>query len=225
MKKIIILLIIFIYTVCIANATTIIIHGQLTNNLNNIGITNHAVYVSDSVNYYDTFMTTANGYYYIVITGVTPNPNLSYYITTKDCNNNSYSGIAHSIDSTTTVNFSICDNTPIDCQNSFAMTHLNLLYDFSGSNANTYPTFYYWSFGDGNFATGQNVNHSFQQPVSGVATYAVTLNTQTIFPNDTCFSQTVQVINIVANSPVISGTVSAGGIHLKSPGNQAAVHP
>jgi hypothetical protein len=200
------------YGANLTKASTIIIQGQLTNSTNNIGIANHAVNVSDSVNYYDTFMTTANGYYYIVITGVTPSSGLSYYISTRDCNNILHYGVAHSTVNITTVNFSICDTTPINCQNSFTVTHQNLLYNFSGSDVNTYPTLYFWSFGDGFTASGQNTSHSYPQPVSGIATYTVILNTKTILPNfDTCYAQSSLIINVSGNNPIISGNVSAGG--------------
>jgi len=217
MKKIIFFIIIFMNGILFINASTIIIQGKLTNSINNVGIANHAINISDSINYYDTFMTTANGYYYIVITGVTPSPGLSYYINTKDCNNILHYGVAHSTDNITTLNFSICDTTSLNCQNSFTVTHQNLLYNFSGSDVNTYPTLYLWSFGDGFTASGQNTSHSYPQAVSGIATYTVILNTKTILPNfDTCYAQSSVIINVSGNNPIISGNVSAGGLNLDS---------
>ncbi|MFZ4414486.1 MAG: T9SS type A sorting domain-containing protein [Bacteroidales bacterium] len=217
MKKIILLILFCINSIYTVNASIVIIQGQLKNSSNNLGIANHTVYVSDSINYYDSFLSTANGYYYLVITGVTPSPGLQYYVTVKDCNNNLHHGIAHSTDTLTTINFSICDTNVVNCQNSFTSSHQNLLYYFFATNTNTYPCLYYWSFGDGSIANGQNPIHTYLQQPSTSVNYSVSLTTQTLLPNfDTCFSISTQIINIPGHNLHISGSVSAGNSNLNS---------
>ncbi|MCX6233050.1 MAG: T9SS type A sorting domain-containing protein [Bacteroidetes bacterium] len=209
MKKLIYFVLLSLFIVDFANADNILIQGQVTNNQNYVGIANHTIYVTDSNTYFDTITTGINGYYSKQITGITPNSNLSYYVTTKDCNNAVHYGIAYSVDSLTIINFSICDTTPVNCHNSFTYTKQNLLFNFSASNLISFPTIYNWIFSDGYTASGQNISHSFQQPASGQVVYTVTLNTVTLLPNlDTCQSQSIQYIHIFANIPRICGFIT-----------------
>ena len=217
MKKIIIFLIISIYGACYTNAQTISIHGYIRNNQTNIGISNHAVQYKDSINNItNTIYTNTSGYYAFNVNILDTVVN-KITVKTLDCQNYIHSTMifvdTNSHDST--INFSICDSIQ-NCTNSFTYTHQNLSYNFSGSNLSTFPTNYFWIFGDGGTATGQNVGHTFQEPPYGVTIRTVTLYTQTLIPNNTCFSQTSQEITIFGNDSIIGGTATCGNLNLNT---------
>ncbi len=99
-----------------------------------------------------------------------------------------------------------------NCQNNFTFTHQNLMYAFNGHVYNTNPTIYKWNFGDGTYATGQNVTHTYTQPASGIVGYNVCLITVTSNLNGTsCTDTTCQFIPInVASGNIVQGHVYAG---------------
>lgn len=207
MKKYIIIILFLAVSLNGFSQNTLHVEGQITNLANGIGIPNYTIYITDSVSYYDSISTGANGYYTLLITNTTPNT--IYSIFTRDCNNTLHFGTANTNNALTTIDFSICVNIVMNCQNGFTYTKQNTTFNFSGTNISTYPTEYYWNFGDGNTGIGQNVTHIFPQPTAGVSNYQVTLYTKSIYPNDTCFSQSIQTVMVIDTIPIIRGKVTA----------------
>ncbi len=208
MKKYIIALFLIIIAYESQALSTLNVQGQLTNTANGNGIVNDSIYITDSVNYTDVVITGANGYYNILITNTTYNK--PYYLRVKDCNNIWHHGVAYANDNINTVNFSICYYTFMNCQNGFSYTkQSNTTFNFTGSNASSNPTLYFWNFGDGNTAVGQNVSHVYPQPTTAVVNYQVTLNTKTVYPADTCYYQSLQLVMVTDTNPKISGKVTA----------------
>jgi len=64
-----------------------------------------------------------------------------------------------------------------NCQNYFTYTHQNLTYTFTGHVASSNQNIYSWNFGDGTYASGQTVTHTFAQPPTGTNGYTVSLAT------------------------------------------------
>ena len=154
------------------------------------------------------YLTGSNGNYYLIISNV--NATQNFVISVKDCNNMMHSATANATNPLNTINFVICYTVPMNCQNGFSyIKQSNTQINFTGSNASTYPTLYYWNFGDGQTATGQNVSHTYAQPAVSPAYFQVTLNTKTYFPNDSCFYQSIQTIMITDTNPKIRGKVTA----------------
>lgn len=208
MKKYIIALFLIITAIESHALSTLNIQGQVTNIANGNGIANDSIYITDSANYNDIITTGVNGYYIILITNTTYNK--PYYLRVKDCNNIWHHGVAYANDNINTINFSICYTTSMNCQNGFSYTKQNnITFNFTGSNASSNPTVYYWNFGDGNTAVGQNVSHVYPQPTTTAINYQVTLNTKTVYPADTCYYQSIQMVMVTDTNPKISGKVTA----------------
>ncbi len=102
-------------------------------------------------------------------------------------------------------------NSPEICDNSFTYTLLNHIYTFTGLNTSTYPTTYYWDFGDTTTAVGNLVNHVYTQPLHGLKHYNACLNTTTHYPNsDSCNFKTCHDVYVISNDPIIYGYIRAG---------------
>ncbi len=208
MKKYIYLILILTLSAKCFSFNTLHVQGLVSNSANGLGIPNHKIYITDNLFYNDSIVTGSNGYYTLLITNV--NPSTIYTFSTRDCNNVLFSASANSSYPVNTINFTICFSVPMNCQNGFSYTKQNnKTLNFTGSNISTYPTIYYWNFGDGYTATGQNVTHTYPQPTSGINNYTVTLNTKTIYPSDTCYYQSIQNVIVSDTIPMIKGKVTA----------------
>ena len=99
-----------------------------------------------------------------------------------------------------------------NCNNYMTFTNQGLNYVFAGHVNNTNSTVYKWSFGDGTYANGQNVTHTFAQPSAGVLGYNVCLITISSNGNGTsCTDTSCQFITINNTSGnIIQGHVYAG---------------
>ncbi|MCX6230230.1 MAG: PKD domain-containing protein [Bacteroidetes bacterium] len=103
--------------------------------------------------------------------------------------------------------------TPVtSCQNSYTYTHQNLVYSFAGQINSSYPTTYYWNFGDGSTASGQFVSHTYVQPPVGTLGYHVCLTTVTTANGVSCTDTTCNFITIsnTSGGSIIQGYVTAG---------------
>lgn len=208
MKKYIIFIFLLFVNIITYALSTLQVQGIVSNVSNGSGISNCKVYVTDNLFYNDSILTGSNGNYYLIISNV--NATQNFVISVKDCNNMMHSATANATNPLNTINFVICYTVPMNCQNGFSyIKQSNTQFNFTGSNASTYPTLYYWNFGDGQTATGQNVSHTYAQPAVSPAYFQVTLNTKTFFPNDSCFYQSIQTIMITDTNPKIRGKVTA----------------
>lgn len=88
------------------------------------------------------------------------------------------------------------------CQNTITYINQGNLFTFTGSVNSNNPTTYYWNFGDGTSATGQNATHTFAPPSSGVNGYNVCLYTVTTNTNTgtTCSDSSCQFVIINNNT-------------------------
>ena len=208
LKKYTLSLFLILHQFCSFGLSNLYIEGQVTNSLNGTGIENYKIYIADSSFYNDTITTGANGFYTLFITNTVYNK--KYYISVYDCNNINHIQTVFANDAMSTVNFSICYSTAMNCQNSFTFTKLSKLnFSFMGNNISSYPTDYFWDFGDGNTDTGINIIHTFPQSSVPFINYQVKLNTKTIYLNDTCYFQSIQTICIKDTLPFIRGKVSS----------------
>lgn len=98
-----------------------------------------------------------------------------------------------------TCSFTSCQEVyiyiPSPCENYFeAVTSDSNTYFFTGHLFSGAPADYFWDFGDGSTASGQQVTHTFQDGMGTV--FNVCLTTFTIEPatNDSCMSTSCQVI-------------------------------
>ena len=87
---------------------------------------------------------------------------------------------------------------PSPCENYFKVsTNDNATYFFSGNVSSSAPAYYYWDFGDGDTATGQQVKHTFMGTKAELF-YNVCLTTIVAIPGSTgfngCKSKSCQVI-------------------------------
>ena len=98
------------------------------------------------------------------------------------------------------------------CTNTITSTHTGLTYTFTGTVNPAGQTTYSWNFGDGSTGSGQNVTHTFTQPVPGTAGYNVCLITTTINSNGTsCTATSCQYVSIANTAgTIIQGHVYAG---------------
>jgi PKD repeat protein len=98
------------------------------------------------------------------------------------------------------------------CHNSYTYTHQNLVYSFAGQVNVSYPTTYYWNFGDGSSATGQFVSHTYAQPPAGTNGYHVCLITVTNANGVSCTDSSCNFITIsnTTSGSIIQGIVMAG---------------
>jgi PKD repeat protein len=77
---------------------------------------------------------------------------------------------------------------------------------FSGSGATDSIAFYYWSFGDGSYQSGQNADHTFPAPGNYfVCLRLIQAQTQTIFPYDTCIVFFCDTISVGGNCNISTG--------------------
>lgn len=207
MKKYIFLIFLLWGNIAAYAYSTLQIQGLVTNIANGSGISGCKIYITDNLYYNDSITTGSNGYYTLVISNVSASQN--YVVSVKDCNNIIHSGNASAMNPVNTINFSICYLVQMNCQNGFSyIKQSNIQFNFTGSNASSYPTLYYWNFGDGQTATGQSVSHTYAQPATSANYYQVTLNTKTYFPNDSCFYQSLQTIMVTDTNPKIRGRVT-----------------
>ena len=88
---------------------------------------------------------------------------------------------------------------PSQCENYFKfVTKDNSTFSFSGNVSSTGPAYYYWNFGDGDTATGQQVTHTFRGTKAELF-YNVCLTTIVAMPETSdvfngCKSRSCQVI-------------------------------
>ncbi len=182
MKKRLFLFVLAMISLVTIQAQTQLFVGGYVTDLSGNAIANHTVYIqSDSIGsyvYHSAANTNQNGYYSFTIPNIpSPGTLVHYYLWTNDCNGQFIDTSITNNSPQQVVNFNICTSTTSLCQNSFTHTHQGLTYAFSGHLNSSLPTTYKWNFGDGTMAIGQNVTHTFTQPVLGANGYNVCLVT------------------------------------------------
>ncbi len=192
MKKIFLLLNLFLVLSAFVNAQTMTVHmsGSVTADSTGAPVASHEVIiVSDSSSgfiFHATRITGANGFYDCTIQNVpTANP-ITFFVRTRDCNNNMLQQSFLSTSSPAVVNFVICVN-PTNCEAAFTYYHdsTNLLsFHFNSTSyvpAGVTITSYSWNFGDGTTGHTQDPWHTY----SVYGTYHVCL---TIVTSNGCTS-------------------------------------
>ncbi|MEA3446309.1 MAG: PKD domain-containing protein [Bacteroidota bacterium] len=177
MKRIKLLMTMFLLSGIVSFAQTTPTVSGLVSDLNNVAVANHEVEIvaiGDSLTnpgfyFYQIVMTDANGYYSVVI----PNyvSGISIIVSTQNCQGPALTQIGFS--APFIANFTICTGGTTSCIADFmfypdsnsVMTYY--FYDMSTGS----PTSWTWDFGDGTTSSLQNPTHTYAQN----GTYAVTL--------------------------------------------------
>jgi len=171
---------------------SVTISGTISNIANGNPIPSCPVTIySDSATgffYYNTVYTNSNGYYTDTFTSGT-NWGVMF-VRVIDCNQVMYQDTCNYAAGNTSFikNFSICFNTPPNCDASFSYyPTVPLSIQFNDLSAGS-PTSWSWSFGDGGSSNTQNPLHTYAY----AGTYTVILSTGN--PSTGCFDSTFQTI-------------------------------
>jgi PKD repeat protein len=186
----------------IPGGITLTASGFVMDDINGVPVPDHEVFITVAgggvIIYTSVVLTDMGGYYMDVFTVPEYMTTGTASILTYDCNQVPHEQmVTWSPNSTNLVaDFFICSNPmPGDCDNWFdAVTIDNLTYTFTGYVMNNLPAFYFWDFGDGATAQGQQVVHTYT-PVNGMV-YTACLTTLVNDPmtGDSCMDVSCQDI-------------------------------
>ncbi|MCD4746849.1 MAG: PKD domain-containing protein, partial [Bacteroidales bacterium] len=176
MKRKIFIVLFFFAGLMLANAQTLLtISGHITNDVNGAPIIDHEVSITiqDGGYMYNNFVYTDNNGFYVDSVAVSSQGEAE--IGTYDCEQLYHSQtLSWSPNNMNIIaDFVICDDTIPDCENFFTYTTIdNLTFTFTGEVIPQASADYSWDFGDGTYATGQEVTHTFE-PNGAVDFYTV----------------------------------------------------
>lgn len=183
MKKQIILLLslLFLGILAVTAQDPIQVSGYVTNELNGEAVVNHDVHImiNDTSIYYSTVNTNQNGFYIDTIQPMGGVVNSVYIYTNDLCTFGIHDTLITGPGSVITADFEICvDSVPNpECQADFYYmpdsSNLYTMMFFDNSTSNLSIDSWFWEFGDGTTATGQNPVHTYN--ASGTYTVCLTI--------------------------------------------------